>query len=340
MSTETAVYRLRPSWHPRYQSDVYVPASLHCLDGPTSGHFDPPVQLYWQPGRLDFANRGDRELFYSSALPVLSAAAQFAQWINGSALASHWDRLALPSRVRGAWETIHPQLRSEGAEVNDRIRIQDTILTAIAAQGFALAGGSALIDYDVVTRESEDIDAFNDRWDVEAFDEAHEEVLAACRGNGWNAATIHREEFDRKIHVEAGTGTPVIVQLVYYGRSRHPESRTGGGLRLVFDDVVGGKGAAVADVARGRDFDDLAHILETPGWSLARGRRDACDQVRRSDREVPRQYRAIPPRRVRRRHPEIGVRPSVQSPHAGLTAVAEGRRVLPVQRTEQIPPWT
>ena len=264
------VYRLRPSWHPRYQSDVYVPSDLRHLDGPTRGRFDPPVNLYWQPGELDFADRGDIELFYSSVLPVASTAEQFEQWVNGRVLASVWSRLSLPSRVRGAWETIHPHLRSEDAEVNDRIRIQDTILTAIAEQGFALAGGSALIDYDIVTRESEDIDAFNDRWDVAAFNAAHEKVLAACRENGWDAKTVHREELDRKIHVDAGTGTPVVVQLVYYGRSRDPERRATGGLRLVFDDVVGGKGAAVADVARGRDFDDLAHILETPGWSLAR----------------------------------------------------------------------
>lgn len=62
--------------------------------------------------------------------------------------------------------------------------------------------------------------------------------------------------------MHAGTGEPVTVDIVYYERSRE--------LRLVFDDVVVGKGVAVADSARGRDFDDLAHIVETPGWSLER----------------------------------------------------------------------
>lgn len=282
-NTIRAVYRLRPTWHPRYQPDVYVPADLSMLDGPTTGRHDPPVNLYWQPGELDFAHHGDIELFYSSALTAASTAEHFIQWVNGPLLAAAWPQLSLPSRVRTAWETIHPALRSKDSHVNDRILIQDAILTAIAEQGFALAGGSALIDYDVVTRESDDIDAFNDRWDINAFNTAHEQVLAACREHGWRAETVHHEDMDRKIHVDAGTGTPVVVQLVYYPRSSDPERRAGGGLRLIFDDVVGGKGAAVADVARGRDFDDLAHIVDTPGWSLDRVE-DAMRAIKYSDR--------------------------------------------------------
>lgn len=288
-SATRAVYRLRPSWHPRYQPDVYVPSDLSMLHGPTTGRYDPPVNLYWQPGQLNFAHHGDIELFYSSVLTAASTAEQFTQWVNGPLLAAAWPRLSLPSRVRTAWETIHPALRSKDSPVNDRILIQDTILTAIAEQGFALAVGSALIDYDIVTRESEDIDAFNDRWDINAFNTAHEQVLAACREHGWRAETVHHEDMDRKIHVDAGTGTPVVVQLVYYPRPSDPERRAGGGLRLIFDDVVGGKGAAVADVARGRDFDDLAHIVDTPGWSLERVE-DAMRAIKYSDRVA--QFRA------------------------------------------------
>lgn len=70
------------------------------------------------------------------------------------------------------------------------------------------------------------------------------------------------EDFRGQVLVHAGSGEPVTVDIVYYERSR--------GLRLIFDDVVGGKGVAVADSARGRDFDDLAHITDTPGWSLER----------------------------------------------------------------------
>lgn len=138
------------------------------LNGPTGGSFDPPVNLYWQPGKLDFADPADLELFYSSALTSASTPAQYPQWISQEALKAVWHRLSLPARVRNAWETLHPGLRNEDAEVNDRIRIQDTVLTAIAEHGFALAGGSALIDYDVVSRET----AFSARWDVDAFNSA------------------------------------------------------------------------------------------------------------------------------------------------------------------------
>lgn len=140
------------------------------LNGPTGGSFDPPVNLYWQPGKLDFVDPADLELFYSSALTSASTPAQYAQWISQEALKAVWHRLSLPARVRNAWETLHPGLRNEDADVNDRIRIQDTVtvLTAIAEHGFALAGGSALIDYDVVSRET----AFSAGWDVDAFKSA------------------------------------------------------------------------------------------------------------------------------------------------------------------------
>lgn len=283
-NTVPTVYRLRPSWHPRYQPDVYVPADLRMLHGPTTGQYDPPVNLYWQPGELDFAHRGDIELFYSSALTAASTAEQFTQWVSGPVMATTWPRLSLPSRVRTAWETIHPELRSKDAPANDRILIQDTTLTAITGQGFALAGGSTLIDYDVVSRESEDIEAFNDRWDINAFNTAHKKVLAACHEHGWRAETVHHEDMDRKIHVDTGTGTPVVAQLVYYPRSSDdPKRRADGGLRLIFDDLVGGKGVAVADVARGRDFDDLAHIIDTHGWTLERVE-DAMRAIKYGDR--------------------------------------------------------
>lgn len=263
------VYRLRPAWTPRYQPDVYVPGDLGVLTGPTNGRCDPPVNLYWQPGELDFADRGDMALFYSSALTSASTLAEFSEWINRETLVSVWGRLSLPGRVRDAWQTLHPSLREDDG-VNDRIRIQDTILTAVADYGFALAGGSALIDYDVVARETDDIDAFNDRWDVGAFRSACVRVVQVCAAQGWDAVVVADQDMDKKIRVDAGTGIPVVVQLVYYGRSRDPETRAAGGLRLVFEDVVGGKGAAVADSARGRDFFDLASIVDTPGWSLER----------------------------------------------------------------------
>jgi y4mF family transcriptional regulator len=252
----TRIYRLRPEWRPRYQPDVYVPADMKLLTGPTSGSLKPPVNLYWQPGEIDFSDRAAIRAFYGSALTSANTPEHFA-WINSTELEAVWNQLSLPDRVRAAWETIHPELREENDQVNDRIRIQDTILTVIAAHGFALAGGSALIDYAVITRDSEDIDAFNSRMEVAAFDAAHAAILSTCEQAGWIATTTIHEDFRRQIAVNAGTGTPVSVDVVYYaGSGTAPERRAGGGLRLVFADVVGGKAAAIADAPRGRDFDE------------------------------------------------------------------------------------
>lgn len=263
------VYRLRPAWRPRYSPDVFVPADLQLLAGPTRGTFDPPVNLFWQPGELDFGRREDLVRFYSSALRRIVDAEGFSKWINGAALIELWALLGIPSAVRSAWETVHPELREEGIDVNARLRVQDTVLAAVGGLGFALAGGSALLDYDVVTRETEDIDAFLDRLDAGAFAAGAAAVLEACHANGWSAELVFDEDLDKQIRVEVG-GDSVVVQLVYHQRSGDPERREGGGLRLIFPDVVGGKAVALADSPRGRDFDDIARIVDTAGWSLER----------------------------------------------------------------------
>lgn len=261
---------LRPSWRPRHTPDVVVPADLDQLAGPRSGIFDPPVQLYWQPGALDFSDPVVRRVFYASALTKAAHGSQLIRWVDAESLRDQWPRIALPSRVRAAWETLHPQLRGEDVRVNARLLVQDTILSAIADLGFALAGGSALIDYDVVSRDTEDIDAFLDRLDAAAFTAAAAAVIDACRSHGWGAELVHDQDLDKQVRITVADDTSIVVQMVYHQRSTEPEHRDGGGLRLVFDDVVGGKAVAAADSARGRDFSDLAHIVSTAGWSLAR----------------------------------------------------------------------
>lgn len=275
-ATSRLIYRLCPSWRPRYRPDVFVPADLELLEGPNTGVIDPPVNLFWQPGKLDFGQPEDLERFYSSALRRICDADGFATWINARALIELWPRLAIPSHVRAAWETIHPRLRNKDAAVNARLQIQDTISTVIADQGFALARGSALLDHNVVTRDTEDIDAFLNRLDAAAFTAAADAVLDACRQRGWPAELIHDQDLDKHIRVSAGSDS-VVVQLVYHQRSRDPERHAGGGLRLVFDDVVGGKAVAAADSPRGRDFDDIAHIIDTRGWPLERVEAAMCD---------------------------------------------------------------
>ncbi len=263
------IYRLRPSWHPRIEPDVFVPADLALLTGTTSGTLDPPVNLYWQPGELDFGTDRDLRKFYSSAIRSLATPEEFAQWIDADALTRLWPQIALPSTVRKAWETMHPQLRNEDTAANARLHIQDTVREAIADLGFALAGRSALLDYDIVTRDTDDIDAFLNSTSTAAFTSAVEAVIAACDRSGWTTQIVWDQDWDKKILVTVQGNDSTVVQLVHHQRSTNPERRPGGGLRLIFSDVVGGKGVAAADASRGRDFDDLAHIVDTPGWSLA-----------------------------------------------------------------------
>lgn len=264
------IYRLRPSWRPRIEPDVFVPADLKLLTGKTSGILDPPVHLYWQPGELDFGTDADLRKFYSSAISSMTTAEEFAQWIHAGALTLLWPQIALPSNVRKAWETLHPRLRNEGTAVNARLQMQDTVLEAIADAGFELAGGSTLLDYDIVARGTDDIDPFLNATSTAAFTSAVEAVIAACDSNGWTTEIVGNQNSDKKILVTVHDGDSTVVHLVHHHqRSTSPE-RHPAGLRLIFSDVVGGKGVAVANsTSRGRDFDDLAHIVDTPGWSIA-----------------------------------------------------------------------
>jgi hypothetical protein len=152
--------------------------------------------------------------------------------------------------------------------VNARLQVQDTVLEAIADLGFALAGGSALLDYDVLTRDTDDIDAFLNSTSAAASTSAVGAVIEACERHGWAMQIVWDQKWDKKILVTVRGGDSTVVQLVHHQRSTGPERRPGGGLRLIFSDVVGGKAVALSDAGRGRNFDDLAHIVDTPGWSL------------------------------------------------------------------------
>ena len=262
-----AMYTLRPSWRPRYQPDIHVPTHLTQLTGTHSG-VRPPRHLWWQPHRIDFANIKSIRMFYSEAVSHYMRPSDNC-WFDAVVLQEQWHNLSIPHIVRHAWETIHPQLKRStmGYDIDHWQEIQDAILQAVEDYNFALAGGSALRDYDVIKRETEDVDTFNNNWDVADFDNAVNAIINVCNVNGWNVDIIENQEMRRHLSIDDDF---LVVSLVYYGYPNAPEGRPGGGLRLVFDDVVGGKAAAIADAPRGRDFYDLAHILLVGGWSLSR----------------------------------------------------------------------
>lgn len=260
------MYTLRPSWRPRYQPNIHVPTHLSQLTGDHAGR--PPRHLWWQPNNIDFADNDSIRMFYNEAVTHYMLPSDNC-WFDAALLQEQWRNLNIPHIIRHAWETIHPQLKRNtmGYNIDHWQEIQDTILQAIEDYNFALAGGSALRDYDVIKRETEDVDTFNNNWDVADFDNAVDAIVKACNVHGWNVDIIENQEMRRHLSIDNNF---LVVSLVYYGYPNAPESRPGGGLRLVFDDVVGGKAAAIADAPRGRDFHDLAHILLVDGWSLSR----------------------------------------------------------------------
>ncbi|MCZ4279061.1 nucleotidyl transferase AbiEii/AbiGii toxin family protein, partial [Rhodococcoides yunnanense] len=89
-----------------------------------------------------------------------------------------------------------------------------------------------------------------------------------CCTRNWRTIVVESTDFYSRILIDAGNGPPVIVQMVLVSNSDAFVPRLGHGLQLMFHDVVGEKVAAVSNVPRGRDFYDLARILNTPGWTM------------------------------------------------------------------------
>lgn len=93
------------------------------------------------------------------------------------------------------------------------------MLAALESTGFALAGGSALLDYDVVTRETEDIDAFLNSTSPAAFTDAAQAVIATCVFNGWDARIVRDQDWDKQIVVTIESGDSTVVQMIHHQRS-------------------------------------------------------------------------------------------------------------------------
>ncbi|MGB2719411.1 MAG: hypothetical protein WBG53_01630 [Rhodococcus sp. (in: high G+C Gram-positive bacteria)] len=241
------------------------------------------MNLYWQPGVIDFANTGDVELFYSSAIVAAGSSEELNQWVSRDALLPRWDELSLPTRVRRAWETVHPILRSQDTAGPKRLSIQDSVIESVAQSALTLGNGSTLIDYDVVGLHGNGAHVSDNRWDPDSLITASQRVFDVCCASNWRAVIVENTDYYTRILIDAGSGPPVIVQMVLASKSNAFVPSSGHGLRLMFHDVVGEKVAAVADFARGRNFFDLAHILDTPGWNM-KSAEDAMCRVGSFDR--------------------------------------------------------
>jgi len=142
-------------------------------------------------------------------------------------------------------------------------------LRAAASNGFALAGGCALLAHGVTVRPTEDVDLFtNHEHGVQAAADA---VEASLRAAGF--AAERQDETAGLAHVFEGMGDglaewiitapggrQMMLQMSYFDRGHQPVLMDIGPV-LDLDDVVGGKVCALASRAVERDYVDTAAAL-------------------------------------------------------------------------------
>ena len=143
-------------------------------------------------------------------------------------------------------------------------------LRAGAKHGFALAGGNALLAYDFIDRETEDVDLFtNKESGVEAAAGAVESALrragfaAERQENAAGLAGIFEGMADGLAEwiVTAPDGRQTMLQMSYFNREHEPVRMPIGPV-LDLEDLIGQKVCALASRIEPRDYIDTAAALE------------------------------------------------------------------------------
>jgi hypothetical protein len=147
-------------------------------------------------------------------------------------------------------------------------RVATLALGACRDQGFALAGGQALIVHGIVNRATEDVDIFTD--DPAGVCRTSEAVTAALVAAGYAVESVSEmaelgELFsgfgDDLAELEVRDGEHIVrLQLARFDRHRAPVVMDIGPI-LHVDDVLGSKVAAMATRAEPRDYIDVAAAL-------------------------------------------------------------------------------
>jgi len=142
-------------------------------------------------------------------------------------------------------------------------------LRAAARNGFALAGGNALIAHGIIDRPTDDVDLFsNEETGVAAAADAVESALVE--------AGFLAERRDRMAGLEdifegmgeglaewiitAPSGQQTMLQMAYFDRARGPVTMDVGPV-LDLEDVAAGKAVALVSRAEPRDYVDTAATL-------------------------------------------------------------------------------
>ncbi|MGD0066776.1 MAG: nucleotidyl transferase AbiEii/AbiGii toxin family protein [Streptosporangiaceae bacterium] len=142
-------------------------------------------------------------------------------------------------------------------------------LRAAASNGFALAGGCALLAHGISVRPTEDVDLFtNHEHGVQAAADAVEASLltagfeAERQDETSGLAQVFEGMGDGLAEwiITAPGGRQMMLQMSYFDRGQQPVIMDIGPV-LDLDDVVGGKVCALASRAVERDYVDTAAAL-------------------------------------------------------------------------------
>lgn len=100
-------------WNSRPGRAAVVVGDLSELRGPRGGVVELPHRMVWQPRptrRFDLDDPYQRRRAYAIVLREAVQADDLREWLDGETLRRVWTDLYLPSGVRRAWESRHPDL--------------------------------------------------------------------------------------------------------------------------------------------------------------------------------------------------------------------------------------
>ena len=142
-------------------------------------------------------------------------------------------------------------------------------LRAAARNGFALAGGNALIAHGIIDRPTDDVDLFSDQeTGVAAAADAVESALVEAgflaerrdRTAGLEDIFEGMGEGLAEWIITAPSGQQTMLQMAYFDRTRGPVTMDVGPV-LDLEDVAAGKAVALVSRVEPRDYVDTAAAL-------------------------------------------------------------------------------
>lgn len=133
------------------------------------------------------------------------------------------------------------------------------------ARTVVLAGGGAMLAYELVERITRDVDLFTDR-DAEEAVAVATALRSALRSRGWDVeAAVRPPHENRFVAVEPESGRRVQIEVFADGGRLRPPVRLAVGPVLHRDDLAADKVLAMWDRGEPRDYIDVTALLGVYG---------------------------------------------------------------------------